>query len=196
MTAARAMPLTGISNALGHAVFAIRHEGVRAATHPLCMSPNVGSDETCCVCPRLRERERVRDQATSSPPADQKALCEILTLYRQLKHALTRCLTESGRRDSNPRPSPWQREENRPPGPPRPLTWCPVRHSPVQSAQSAQSVYGLPSHYRWRRHMTVRSPRRRERIGRSGPPRLPSPAEQPLPHGATEVHRRRPPRSG
>ena len=58
MTAARAMPLTGISNALGHAVFAIRHEGVRAATHPLCMSPNVGSDETCCVCPRLRERER------------------------------------------------------------------------------------------------------------------------------------------
>jgi hypothetical protein len=33
----------------------------------------------------------------------------------------------SGRRDSNPRPSPWQREENRPSGPSSALTWCPAR---------------------------------------------------------------------
>ena len=46
---------------------------------------------------------------------------------RPSKGPLTRCFTESGRRDSNPRPSPWQREENRPSSPSSPLTWCPVR---------------------------------------------------------------------
>ena len=46
---------------------------------------------------------------------------------RPSKGSLSRCFTESGRRDSNPRPSPWQREENRPSGPSNARTWCPVR---------------------------------------------------------------------
>ena len=43
------------------------------------------------------------------------------------KRQLTSLFTESGRRDSNPRPSPRQREENRPSSPSSPVTWSPVR---------------------------------------------------------------------
>src|SRR4051794_12553051 len=47
----------------------------------------------------------------------------------------------SGRRDSNPRPSPWQREENPPCSPPSPVTWSPAAESSAQTVQPAHSVY-------------------------------------------------------
>jgi hypothetical protein len=40
---------------------------------------------------------------------------------------LTRTNSRSGRRDSNPRPSPWQSEENSTCSPPSALTWSPLR---------------------------------------------------------------------
>ncbi len=68
------------------------------------------------TCQRYDDHGQTMGTATRPQAAEQPS-----------NEPLTRTNSPSGRRDSNPRPSPWQREENPPPGPPSPLTWSPVR---------------------------------------------------------------------
>jgi hypothetical protein len=61
------------------------------------------------------------------------------------KGCLTCAFTWSGRRDSNPRPSPWQREDDRPPSPPTANTCPPVhdlstKYAPVHPVRRAVYV--------------------------------------------------------